>query len=153
MKLPHFFSLLPLVLLFCLAAEVQSEDDAAEGGSVLEGMLFEDEDADGLRSDSELGVEGIIVDLLDEDGNFVVRVLTDENGVYRFEGLEPGVNFLRFEFEPDFAVRSEGIEVGEGETVFASIPVLTPEADYSFIRLNLINPANFKGREVSPFQP
>ncbi|MEZ4984509.1 MAG: SdrD B-like domain-containing protein [Saprospiraceae bacterium] len=57
-----------------------------------------DEDQDGRQDANEEGLEGVQVSLTDEngdpvvdfDGNPVLPVLTDQNGAYTFDNLEPG---------------------------------------------------------------
>jgi len=155
MKYPTILLLFVLGITF-LHRPVRSQDESEEnpGGPTLSGQVFDDDDGDAVKDDDEPGAGGIIVELLDADANFVARVTTDENGVYRFAGLEPDtVYFLRFEFTVGFGVRSRGIQVAGAENVFTPVPVIRPDSRYSFVRLNLINPANFKGEEVSPFRP
>lgn len=132
---------------------VQDTVPAPSSGQQLSGVVFEDENADGLMQEAEFAAVGVIVDLLDAEGNFVVRVLTDDSGIYTFPGLAEGIYFLRFEFSPGFGVRSRGIQVGSENYVFVPIPVIHPDSRYSFTRLQLTNPANFKGEEVSPYTP
>jgi hypothetical protein len=145
--------LLAAALLIPVSGMTQDSEPATPVGKSLSGVVFDDENEDGLMQEGESSAIGVIVDLLDADGNFVLRVLTGENGTYNFEGLADGVYFLRFEFSPGFAVRSRGIEVGGEDFVFIPIPVIRPDSQYSFTRLQLTNPANFMGAEVSPFTP
>ena len=67
--------------------------------------VWYDRNADGIQNNGESGIEGVMVSLLDADGNSakhkdlsnVDPVITDENGQYVFTNLEPGqykVNFV-----------------------------------------------------------
>ena len=157
MRASSFRLLLPLFVGAALAVlpahgQDETEETTAEGGSIS-GQIFEDDNENGIREADEIGGAGIIVDLLDSEGEFIARVISDENGLYSFQGLEDGTYFLRFEFSPGFGIRSRGIEVEGGATVFSPVPVITPNSQYNFVRLNLMNPAAFKGDEVSPFKP
>ncbi len=59
----------------------------AEGS--LSGYVYLDADADGTRDESESGVPGIVVRLSDS-GSVERSTLTDNQGFYNFEELEPG---------------------------------------------------------------
>lgn len=129
-----------------------AQEEAPPGGSIT-GLVFEDSDGDANMDKDEVGGAGIIVDLLDADGRFVARAVTNVEGKYAFEGLADGVYFLRFEFKVGYAVRSVGVSVSGNEVAFSPIPIITPLSSYNFFRLGLINPANVTGNEVSAFQP
>ncbi|MFK7782106.1 SdrD B-like domain-containing protein, partial [Psychroserpens sp.] len=58
--------------------------------------VFFDVDRDGIQDLGEAGVEGVTVQLLDEDGNVVDEVTTDENGNYLFENVIPGEYVIMF---------------------------------------------------------
>ena len=49
-----------------------------------------DENGDGVQDSDEMGIEGILVTLSDENGVVIDSVLTDENGNYLFDGLPAG---------------------------------------------------------------
>lgn len=152
-KRPFFDMKFDFILVAASVAFLPILGLAQDGGGELDGMVFEDKNKDGIRDAGEIGRSGIVVDVLDSEGQFIARVVTDADGRYGFEGLVPGVYFLRFEFSPGFAVRSKGIEVGGEQVVFTPVPVIGPDSNYSFLRLNLVNPANFRGQEVSAFTP
>lgn len=141
------------LLVIPVAGLAQDSAPPATSGQSLSGVVFDDKNLDGLMQEAEFPAAGVIVDLLDAEGNFVVRVITDDDGGYSFPGLAEGVYFLRFEFSPGFGVRSRGIELGAQDFVFVPIPVIREDSKYSFARLQLMNPANFKGEEVSPYSP
>jgi hypothetical protein len=50
----------------------------------IEGTVFFDSDGDGVRVPSDPGIEGIIVNLLDDTGKVVATTRTDANGHYQF---------------------------------------------------------------------
>ena len=63
------------------------------GTAALAGMVYFDADRDGIRDSGELGVPGVVVRLSAADaGNTDANqeTLTDDNGHYAFEELEPG---------------------------------------------------------------
>ena len=150
-KLLCFSLLLNLVFLTDSLAQ---DAPADQGGGSLSGVVFQDVNKNAIKDESEGGSSAVVVELLDEDGEFIARVVTGEDGTYSFDGLGDGVYFLRFEFNAGFGVRSEGIEVGGGgDVLFTPIPFLYPNSVYNFVRLNLSNPASFRGEEVSSFKP
>ncbi len=80
---------------------VEDEDSAVVDVDLtvsLDGFVFNDTDADGIRETGEDGLEEIQVTLLDGDGNVVDTTVTDSNGDYTFDNLPAG----------EYAVRVEG---------------------------------------------
>ena len=56
----------------------------------LGNTVFIDINIDGVQNADELGVEGVVVQLLDADGNFIANTTTDADGKYLFEDLAAG---------------------------------------------------------------
>ncbi len=52
--------------------------------------VFIDTNIDGVQNAGEPGVEGVVVQLLDDAGNFIASTTTDADGKYLFEDLEAG---------------------------------------------------------------
>ena|SRR6056297_978743 len=149
----HWLSFLVLVS-FVSASSVSDAQENNPDSGVISGLVFQDENENGVKDDGETGGAAVVVEVLNEDGEFIERVVTGEDGLYSFEGLEDGIYFLRFEFSAGFAVRSVGITVGDGgSVVFTPVPFIYPNSRYDFVRLNLSNPASFRGNEVSSFAP
>ncbi len=67
-------------------------------GSSLSGFKWLDANGDGVHQATEPPVEGVLVTLEGPDG-YTAGVLTDENGLYVFDGLPPG-NYLVRETVP-----------------------------------------------------
>jgi|GEM_PF-2931480 len=63
-----------------------------EGQDVDDGLIgdvvFIDYNQDGLPDPNE-GIEGVVVELRDDQGNVIATTTTDENGAYAFPGLDP----------------------------------------------------------------
>ena len=60
-------------------------------------FVFEDLDEDGIQDTGEPGIEGVLVELLDGNGNTTGQTTTtDSNGAYEFAGLAPGDYKVRF---------------------------------------------------------
>jgi len=84
--------------------------------AMLAGTVFEDTNGDGIQDPGEAGIAGVEIQLLDDDGNLVQTVFTDENGNYKINDIEPG-NYMLREIQPEGF--SDGIDsVGDvnGET-------------------------------------
>lgn len=63
----------------------------AEPGSFgLGGLVWEDVKQNGTQEGPEPNVAGAHVTLYDEQGNILQETLTDQNGIYRFDGLGAG---------------------------------------------------------------
>ncbi|MBN1667553.1 MAG: carboxypeptidase regulatory-like domain-containing protein, partial [Anaerolineales bacterium] len=58
--------------------------------NTLGGTIWEDRDADGVLDESNAGLAGVTVALLDADGNLLGTTTTDANGDYTFSGLPDG---------------------------------------------------------------
>ncbi len=56
----------------------------------LSGHVYEDKNDDGIRSNSEAFIAGVVVRLLDQTGKQVAQTTTDANGYYKFSFLGPG---------------------------------------------------------------
>ncbi|NNL08000.1 MAG: T9SS type A sorting domain-containing protein, partial [Croceitalea sp.] len=56
--------------------------------------VFLDENQNGIQDDGEAGVEGVVVNLLDCDGNQLDTTTTDGNGNYGFADLDPNVDYI-----------------------------------------------------------
>ena len=64
-------------------------------GSISD-KVFEDLDSDGVQDPSEPGVAGVVVNLLDVDGNFLATTTTAADGTYLFSGLVGGTYQVEF---------------------------------------------------------
>ncbi|MEV4776667.1 SdrD B-like domain-containing protein [Microbacterium sp. LWH12-1.2] len=59
-------------------------------------FVWVDVDADGIQDDSEVGIAGVTVELLDAEGNVVETATTGADGSYLFEDVECGTYRVRF---------------------------------------------------------
>ena len=66
----------------------------------IKGTVYHDRDDNGVQDSGEEGIEGVLIQLFDTDGNLVSEVLTDADGNYCFEDLPPGEYKIR-EAQPD----------------------------------------------------
>ncbi len=53
-------------------------------------LLWEDYDNDGIADDGEPGIAGVLVFLVDNNGEVIAELLTDEDGNYRFDDVAAG---------------------------------------------------------------
>lgn len=70
------------------------------------GMIWMDQDDDGRRQTDDLGVSGVRIVMTMTDGadaGQTYETVTDESGVYRFEGVMPGKAQVSFELEQGYA--------------------------------------------------
>lgn len=68
---------------------VECDDDEEELGAVGD-LVWNDQDADGIKDPDEMGLPGVPVKLLDSAGNLLDTDLTDADGIYGFGGLPAG---------------------------------------------------------------
>lgn len=61
----------------------------------IAGTVFVDSDLDCFYDPGESPIAGVVITLLDANGNVVATTTTDANGNYRFEGLRPGQYSIR----------------------------------------------------------
>jgi uncharacterized repeat protein (TIGR01451 family)/LPXTG-motif cell wall-anchored protein len=102
------------------AADLLTVDFGFTRAYAIGDRVWFDEDGDGRQDDDEPAVAGVVVTLLDEQGNSVVDlngvpvapVRTDANGHYVFDGLRPGVYTVSFTEVPD-GYRFTAQRVGE----------------------------------------
>ena len=59
-------------------------------GASLSGGVHVDNDGDCVRDADEQGLAGVVIRLIDADGQQVAETTTDADGRYRFENIEPG---------------------------------------------------------------
>lgn len=74
-------------------------DAVAHSRANVSGVFFDDVDANGVRDEGEDPLDGITVELLDENGNVVEETTTDSKGAYEFTNVFPGTYSVRFSFD------------------------------------------------------
>ncbi len=71
----------------------------------IRGGVYEDDDNDGTRDPDERGISGVEIWLcvVDENGNKIniKKTVTDENGNYSFDDLDPGFTYCVTEVQPE----------------------------------------------------
>ena len=89
----------------------------------ISGYVHADTDGDCVIDPEEQRLEGVVVELLDAEGNVLATTTTDVNGFYKFEGLAPGEYAVR-ETQPDGFFHG-GQSVGSGGGIVAGDDLLT----------------------------
>ncbi|PHI18402.1 hypothetical protein CEQ90_18035, partial [Lewinellaceae bacterium SD302] len=84
-------------------------------------FVWEDLDEDGQQDDGEPGIFGVVVNLLDGDGNFIATTTTDVDGFYLFPGLNAGNYIVEFEL-PDGSIFTDA-NMGDDETDSDADPI------------------------------
>ena len=69
-------------------------------GASISGIVHADSDGDCIVDSGEARLDGVAVELLDEQDNVVDTTVTNHDGEYRFDGLTPGSYSIR-ETQPD----------------------------------------------------
>ncbi|MCH2081055.1 MAG: PKD domain-containing protein, partial [Saprospiraceae bacterium] len=76
------------------------DDDSNDAGlyrsTSLGNFVWEDVDGDGIQDVGEPGIDGVTVNLLDENGNQIATTTTSGGGAYEFTGLLPGDYIVEF---------------------------------------------------------
>ncbi|MFK7905853.1 MAG: SdrD B-like domain-containing protein, partial [Chitinophagales bacterium] len=63
----------------------------------IDSFVWTDLNGNGLQDEGEPGIAGVVINLLDENGNIVATVTTDENGGYTFNDVPDGVYVIEAE--------------------------------------------------------
>ncbi len=93
--------------------------------SSLGGRVYYDDNANAEAGSSEAPYEGAAVTLLDLDGQTVAQTVSDAEGQYLFEGLQPGRYQVRFEVAQGMGFSSTERSVNRGCVQGADSPVST----------------------------
>ena len=68
--------------------------------SSLSGYVYADPNDNGIRETGEQGIAGVVMELLDANGNVVATTTTNADGYYKFENLAPGTYSVRQAAQP-----------------------------------------------------
>lgn len=74
-----------------------------EQKAALGDYVWRDENMDGIQDEGEMGIEGIMVYLMDCMGNVLGQTVTDVDGYYLFSDLEPGDYSVHFVLPEGYA--------------------------------------------------
>lgn len=62
-------------------------------------IWYDNNPADGIQNNGESGIEGIIVELIDQNSNIIASDMTDENGLYQFNAVPNGTYTVKISDE------------------------------------------------------
>ena len=65
----------------------------------ISGYVWNDENKNGKKDTSELGISNVIAKLFNSNGQVIKEVTTDNNGKYLFEDLNKGTYIIMFEYD------------------------------------------------------
>ncbi len=85
----------------------------------LGNRIWMDTDGDGIIDSTEMGVDGVVVTLLDGSGNAIASATTANGGYYRFDGLAAG----------DYRVRVAAANFAAGGALAGKVSSTPTEAD------------------------
>jgi len=132
----------------------KAAEDPATRTDKIEGIVYDDANKDAILDQGELPRSGVMVRLLDRKGNQLAEQPTTALGSFGFTNLEPGIYRLRISFSNEHSIRTVGLKVApELPATFLTIPVITSESDYDFVRLGLLNEDTADGEEATAFMP
>ena len=95
---------------------IDVDDDACgDLPASLGDYVWLDSNADGLQDEEDTGIEGVIVNLLDENGDEIDSDVTDEFGYYLFVNLEPGIYEVEFEAPVGFETSPQNVNGGNAD--------------------------------------
>lgn len=112
------------------------------------GLVWDDEDFDGVLTEGEGAVRGAVVELLNEAGNAVQTVTTLRKGEFSFEDLMPGVYSLRLTLPDGYVLTRAGDSAvaAEGERAVQTMSFdLAMGERRTDVRFGALRPAAVEG--------
>lgn len=116
----------------------------------ISGYAWEDQNKDGIKAQRDIGIQGIKAILVNVNTvETIGAILTDENGYYRFNNVEPGEYQIIFEYNSkDYGlteykkteeeeINSNAIKVEDGAAITDVIKVVDKNIHY--INIGLVN--------------
>ncbi len=77
-------------------------------------MIWKDIDQDGIQDDGEDGISNISITLYDDSDNKLDSTNTDENGNYKFCGLENGDYYIDIDVPSEYDITHQ--DIGDDDT-------------------------------------
>ena len=127
-----------------------SDNPNRPGTYSISGYAWEDQNKDGTKAERDIGIQGIKAILVNVNTiKTIGTILTDENGYYRFNNVEPGEYQIIFEYNSkDYGlteykkteeeeINSNAIKVEDGAAITDVIKVVDKNIHY--INIGLVN--------------
>ncbi len=81
--------------------------------SNISGLVFIDDDGNGIRDNDELLLEGVQVELLDASDNVVALLMTDMDGAYLFDDLSPGQYMVKMIIDGQYEITTANVGLND----------------------------------------
>jgi hypothetical protein len=107
--------------------------------AVITGRVWEAEDYNDTLGDIQYYWQGVVVVLLDSDGNFLDDIETNEYGRFRFGGLAPGIYKVQLDGSPNFVC------TGQSSHNCTTQPLIASAGEETSIRLGRYKLAKVEG--------
>ena len=127
-----------------------SDNPNRPGTYSISGYAWEDQNKDGIKAERDIGIQGIKAILVNVNTvQTIGTILTDENGYYRFNNVEPGEYQIIFEYNSkDYGlteykktkeeeINSNAIKVEDGAAITDVIKVV--DKNIYYINIGLVN--------------
>jgi hypothetical protein len=93
--------------------EVTASPAVVPASAALYGLVWEDQDRDGLQDFQEMGVPNVAVSLLTSAKTVTGTTTTDSNGAYQFKDLVPGDYLVNLQLPPGYVFSPQDQGVNE----------------------------------------
>lgn len=100
-----------LMLSFSEGGTIDSIDAGYYLPSSVGDFVWEDLNGNGLQDESEPGISGVILELVDSDGISIQTTTSDSSGFYSFDNIPPGEYYIKLQTEIRFSPTEP--EIGE----------------------------------------
>lgn len=87
----------------------------------ISGSVYVDANQDCVRDPSEAPIAGVLISLIDQDGNVIATTLTNSDGRYSFKGLKPGSYSVREQQPADYMQGGQKAGSGGGNDSVADV--------------------------------
>ena len=93
----------------------------------VSGMVWQDDNYDGIIDSAESGLRGATVTLLDASGNELLSVRTDRKGTYLFDKLKPGIYSIEIQLPDSYVFTVDGGDsvVARSDLSFGTVQIGT----------------------------